>query len=99
MAKLPVGFRFGIYQSKARRSCVPLQSADEEDVNKKVVVITGSNSGIGKEAATQFVKRGATVVMCNRDANKTAKAVDAIKLDIPNASLVMPSKNYSVPKS
>jgi len=99
MVKLHAGFRFWIDQIKARRSFVPLQSADEEDVNGKVVVITGSNSGIGKEAAAQFAKRGATVVMCNRDADKTAKAVDAIKLDIPNASLVMPPKNYFVPKS
>jgi len=77
-----------------------LESTDEEDVKGKVVVITGSNSGIGKEAAAKLAKCGATVVMCNRDrdADKTRKAIidfiiHLILLYCPSASLVMPSKN------
>jgi len=33
----------------------------------KVIIVTGSNTGIGKEAARDFAKRGAHVYMACRD--------------------------------
>jgi NAD(P)-dependent dehydrogenase (short-subunit alcohol dehydrogenase family) len=36
----------------------------------KVVIVTGSNTGIGKETALQLAMRGAHVVMACRDARK-----------------------------
>ncbi|EAT34252.1 AAEL013483-PA [Aedes aegypti] len=43
-------------------------------LDAKVVIITGANSGIGKETAIECAKRGARVYMGCRDANRMEKA-------------------------
>jgi NAD(P)-dependent dehydrogenase (short-subunit alcohol dehydrogenase family) len=46
----------------------------------KVVVVTGGNTGIGKETAVQLAKKGATVAITSRDAAKgAAAAADIVK--------------------
>lgn len=45
-------------------------ATQSEDLSGKVVVITGSNSGIGKESAVALAAMGATVVMTARDQAK-----------------------------
>lgn len=50
----------------------------------KTIVITGSNSGIGKETAQEMVRRGARVLMACRDQQKAYNAIKQInsqKLD------------------
>ncbi|HEY8364098.1 MAG: SDR family oxidoreductase [Bacilli bacterium] len=44
----------------------------------KVIVITGSNSGIGKETALELAKRGHTIVMVCRNEEKGKKAQEEI---------------------
>lgn len=44
------------------------------DMNGKVCIVTGSNSGIGKETALALAEMGATVVMAVRDAEKGENA-------------------------
>jgi 5,10-methylene-tetrahydrofolate dehydrogenase/methenyl tetrahydrofolate cyclohydrolase len=39
-------------------------------IDKKVVIITGSNTGIGKETALELAQRGAYVIMACRDTKK-----------------------------
>uniref|UniRef100_T1J5Y8 Dehydrogenase n=1 Tax=Strigamia maritima TaxID=126957 RepID=T1J5Y8_STRMM len=45
----------------------------------KTVIVTGSNTGIGKEAARDFVKRGARVILACRNINKANEAAEDIK--------------------
>lgn len=51
--------------------------------NNKVVVITGSSSGVGKEIAKGFLSTGATVVISGRDEGR----LDAAKEDLDSDSL------------
>lgn len=50
----------------------------------KVVVITGANTGIGKETARELSKRGAEVVLACRDLNKAAEAAEEISKETGN---------------
>lgn len=48
----------------------------------KTYVITGANAGIGYEAAKIFLKRGAKVVMLNRNEQKTKKSITQLKKEL-----------------
>ena len=48
-------------------------------VEGKVVLITGGSSGIGLATAIEVARAGAVTVICGRDADKLAQAVDAIR--------------------
>ncbi|MYL65619.1 3-hydroxybutyrate dehydrogenase [Bacillus hwajinpoensis] len=48
-------------------------------VNKKVVVITGAASGIGKELAQVFAENGAKVVLSDLDEDKVKRAAAELK--------------------
>ncbi len=45
----------------------------------KVVIVTGSSSGIGKGCAHEFVKAGAQVVVCSNDRDEGAAVVTALQ--------------------
>ena len=48
-------------------------------LDDKTIIITGANSGIGKAAAIQLAKLGATVIMACRSAERGARALDEVR--------------------
>src|SRR5215216_1733129 len=54
---------------------------------KKVFVLTGATSGIGKALAADLAKTGETVVLVGRDAERSKAALDEVRLAVPNSNL------------
>ena len=57
------------------------------DLSGRVMIVTGSNSGIGYEAALAFAKRKADVVLACRNQDKARAAADRIQNEAPTARL------------
>jgi len=60
---------FGAYYRKrlSQRKWGKHNTSKEQNVKGKIIIITGANSGIGKEASYEMVKRGAIVIMACRN--------------------------------
>jgi len=58
-----------------------------KDMTGQVIIITGANSGIGKEAARVLAHLGATVIMAARDEQRTLPVLQAIKDETKNANV------------
>ncbi len=55
----------------------------------KTVVITGCNTGIGKETVQDLAQRGARVVMACRSTSRAKEAAEDVKKHVKNADLVI----------
>jgi retinol dehydrogenase 13 len=53
----------------------------------KVVIVTGSNTGIGKETALELARRKATVYLACRDLTKCEEARKSIILETKNRNV------------
>ncbi len=63
--------------------------ANIPDLNGKVAVVTGSNSGIGWNTARALASKRAHVVMAVRSTEKGKAAADAILREFPNAKITV----------
>jgi NAD(P)-dependent dehydrogenase (short-subunit alcohol dehydrogenase family) len=57
------------------------------DMDGKIVLITGATNGIGKVAALEIAKKGATLVIVGRNPAKTAETVAQIKAESGNTKV------------
>ncbi|HKJ37348.1 MAG TPA: oxidoreductase, partial [Anaerolineales bacterium] len=60
---------------------------DISNLNGKVFIITGANSGIGYESSLALAEKGATVVMACRNSEKARRAMEMIKAAVPAAKV------------
>ena len=61
----------------------------------KVFLVTGSNSGVGKETARELAKRNAQVIMACRDLNSAQLAISDIRKSTSSGELVKSKKRNS----
>ncbi|XP_078001174.1 retinol dehydrogenase 13-like [Glandiceps talaboti] len=61
--------------------------SDNERIDGKTVIITGANSGIGKETAKELAERGGRIILACRDVKKGTAAAKEITEEITNANL------------
>ncbi|XP_071439718.1 retinol dehydrogenase 14-like [Hetaerina americana] len=61
----------------------------------KIVLVTGANSGIGKETARELARRGAKVIMACRNMDTGKKAQDEIIKDTGNKSVILHNLDLS----
>jgi NAD(P)-dependent dehydrogenase (short-subunit alcohol dehydrogenase family) len=64
-------------------------AANMSDQSGKVIIVTGANSGIGFEAAKEFARKNAQVILACRDMDKAQTALDTITAEMPNAQATM----------
>lgn len=58
-----------------------------QDLKNKIILVTGATDGIGKAAATEFSRRGATVTLVGRNKAKTEHVVNELKTTTGNMQL------------
>ena len=58
---------------------------DMPDLTGNVIIVTGSNSGIGFEAAKEFARKGAQTILACRSMDKAKGALAQILAAVPNA--------------
>ncbi|MEQ8925559.1 MAG: SDR family NAD(P)-dependent oxidoreductase [Fulvivirga sp.] len=55
-----------------------------QDMTNKVVAITGTTSGTGYVCAREVAKKGASVILLNRESDRSAKSLKQLQQEVPN---------------
>ena len=66
-------------------------AADIPDQTGRRAIVTGANSGIGFHTALQLARHGAEVVLACRSPERGRKALDRIKAEAPDATVILGS--------
>jgi NAD(P)-dependent dehydrogenase (short-subunit alcohol dehydrogenase family) len=75
----------------------------------KIAIITGANQGLGLEISRQYIKAGASLVMCARNIDLLQKAkaklthnltpgqvIEVVSVDVSNANRVEQLANFAI---
>ena len=68
-------------------------------MDKKIILITGASSGIGKETAMTLAKQGHQLIIHGRDTEKTKSVFNEIKAATASTPLNGQRKSASVPEN
>jgi len=60
----------------------------KSSLNGKVFIVTGANSGIGKETVRELARRKARVIMACRDLGSAKNTIEDIRRDVASGELV-----------
>ncbi len=71
--ELPVVTSFSRFGYETRRRLGAWEPLDGYDLHGRVIVVTGATSGLGRAAAEQLARCGATLVLVGRDPERTAE--------------------------
>ncbi len=67
----------------------PWSTSDIPNLSGRTAVVTGANSGLGKETTRELARHGARVVMACRSRDRAEQAHAEILADVPDADLVI----------
>lgn len=72
------------YLKNNRSAFVPEEQMPKIDLTGKWVIISGSNNGIGREAALAFARMGANIILACRDPPPTENHPDSVVAECAN---------------
>ncbi|XP_063062752.1 retinol dehydrogenase 12 [Engraulis encrasicolus] len=75
-------------EMKTLRSLIATHWSSDARLDGQTAIVTGGNTGIGKETARDLASRGAHVVLACRDMEKAERAVADIRREVDGASVV-----------
>lgn len=84
---LPVVLFIGLLRKCRERTWGRCRSTST--LQGRVFLVTGANSGIGKETAKELAKRRATIIMACRDVQSAKNAITEIRSKISTGELVI----------
>lgn len=73
-----------------------LKEYDENSIKNLTIIITGCNSGIGKETARELYRNGARIIMANRNENQTKEIIEKFRNEFPESTGQLIYKNLDL---